>query len=74
MLKEQTICYCSNFDLSLESWLPVAEHLAEFRSRIKEKLGKSSRVVTFGRGSVVKVGKGFDKRPLYVIRIITQCP
>ncbi len=43
VVAERTICYCSNFDLSLSEWVQMSSNLKDFRTNLLEQLGKHRR-------------------------------
>ena len=40
VVAERTICYCSNFDLSLSEWVQMSENLKDFGENLLHELGK----------------------------------
>lgn len=40
VVAERTICYCSNFDLSLGEWVTMHENMESFSENLRHELGK----------------------------------
>jgi hypothetical protein len=40
VVAERTVCYCSNFDLSLSEWVQMSENLKDFAENLLQELGK----------------------------------
>jgi len=45
-MKEQTVCYCSNFDLNAVDWMASYCNLKQFTDNLRDNLGKFNFTLT----------------------------